>query len=66
MTSEEFKNLREQLGLSQEKMAQLLGVSYATVQSWEVGRRRIHDLTARGIRSAVEEYQRQGKRSAAA
>ena len=45
-------------------MCQLLGVSYATVQSWERGRRQIHELTARGIRATVESYQREQVKAA--
>jgi putative transcriptional regulator len=32
-------NIRERTGLSQEKFAQLLGVSVRTLQEWEQGRR---------------------------
>ena len=35
MTSEQIKNLRKQLGLSQEAFADKLGVSFATVNRWE-------------------------------
>lgn len=34
----EIKLLREELGLSQRKLAQLLDVSHTTVQNWEKGR----------------------------
>ncbi len=34
------KFIREQLGLSQIKFAQLLGISTATLQNWEQGRRK--------------------------
>jgi putative transcriptional regulator len=34
------KIIREQLGLSQIKFAKLLGISTATLQNWEQGRRK--------------------------
>ncbi len=36
--AEKVKYVREKLGISQEKMAVLLGVSFATVNRWEKGR----------------------------
>jgi DNA-binding transcriptional regulator YiaG len=33
-----IKEVRRQLGLSQEELAQALGVSFATVNRWENGR----------------------------
>jgi len=37
-TSKEISRLRGRLALTQEKMAQKLGVSFATVNRWEKGR----------------------------
>ncbi len=34
------KQIRERLGLSQNKFAQLLGISTSTLQNWEQGRRK--------------------------
>lgn len=34
------KLIREQLGLSQNKFAKLLGISVSTLQNWEQGRRK--------------------------
>jgi putative transcriptional regulator len=34
------KNIRNQLGLSQEKFSQMLGISSATLRNWEQGRRK--------------------------
>jgi putative transcriptional regulator len=34
------KIIREQLGLSQNKFAKLLGISVSTLQNWEQGRRK--------------------------
>lgn len=36
--AEKIKHVRAQLNLSQEKLAVLLGVSFATVNRWEKGR----------------------------
>jgi DNA-binding transcriptional regulator YiaG len=37
ITAEEIKKLRKQLGLSQESFAQLVGVSFQTINRWERG-----------------------------
>lgn len=37
MTPEEIKKWRKELGISQEKLAQLLGVSFGTINRWERG-----------------------------
>ena len=36
--TELVKNVRNQLGLSQEELAQALGVSFSTVNRWENGK----------------------------
>ncbi len=41
MDSSEFKEIRSKLGKTQDKLAQLLGVSIKTVHSYEQGWRRI-------------------------
>ncbi|MEP6671402.1 MAG: helix-turn-helix domain-containing protein [Chthoniobacter sp.] len=38
--STDVSRVRSQLGLSQQKFAQLLGISEKTLQNWEQGRRR--------------------------
>ncbi|MEX0806283.1 MAG: helicase-related protein [Candidatus Binatia bacterium] len=38
MNSEQIKNIRKQMGLSQESFAEVLGVSFATVNRWENGK----------------------------
>lgn len=37
MLPDEIKKMRAELHLSQEKLAQLLGVSYTTLNRWENG-----------------------------
>ncbi len=37
MTKEEFKQARESLGLSQRKLAKVLGRNYRTIQRYETG-----------------------------
>ncbi len=36
--SEKIKDVRSQLGVSQEKLAKLLDVSFSTVNRWEQGK----------------------------
>ena len=38
--SPDVQAIRQQYGLSQEKFAQLLGISVATLRNWEQGRRK--------------------------
>jgi len=65
MTGAELKEWRTRHKLSQQEMGNLLHVSYAAVQSWEVGRRPIHPLMAEGIRAIMGRHAR-GKAAAAA
>lgn len=37
MKPEEIKSIREELGITQEKLAYLLGASFSTVNRWENG-----------------------------
>lgn len=46
-----IKNLREKLILSQEELAEVLGVSFASVNRWERGR---HEPTIKAKRKIVE------------
>ena len=46
MTPDEVKRIRKQLGLTQSKFAELIGVHVVTVKKWETG--------ALGMRAAVE------------
>lgn len=47
MTRREFKQLRNQLGLSQQKLAALMGTTAATISRWESGKRPIPEIAAR-------------------
>jgi len=50
--AEEVKNLRNQLGLSQKALARALGVSFATINRWEMGHTEPHNL----VREHFEAY----------
>lgn len=50
--SDEVKTLRNVLGLSQKAFAQALGVSYATINRWEMGHTEPHNL----VREHFEAY----------
>ena len=56
MTGNGLRQLRRLAGVSQEKLARLIGVSPATISRWERGNRRIAPVVALGIRAAVAEY----------
>ena len=45
----ELKRIREELGLTQEELADELGVHRVTVGRWEIGERGISELAARLI-----------------
>jgi putative transcriptional regulator len=49
------KQIREQLGLSQRKFANLLGISTSTLQNWEQGRRK-PDGPARILLNVAAKY----------
>jgi putative transcriptional regulator len=50
----DIKNLREQLGLSQDKLAALLGVAPFTIRRWEKGTN-ISELAKRQIEALAKE-----------
>ncbi len=49
MSPEEVKKLREGLGLTQEQLAHELGVSFATVNRWENGKRSPTGLSLKAL-----------------
>ncbi|MBB3205517.1 DNA-binding transcriptional regulator YiaG [Rhodopirellula rubra] len=55
------KSLREQLGLSQEKFAAKLGVTFSSVNRWENGHRKPSPLAMKQIEILVIELGAKGK-----
>jgi len=55
MSAEELKTLRRGLLLTQEQLAQMLGVHRVTITNWEVGTRKIEPRNALAIRAIVQE-----------
>ena len=50
MTGEQFREIREARGLTQQQMAALLEAGESTVRHWEHERRKIPPLVAREMR----------------
>ena len=50
MTVKELKAIRKKAGKTQRQVAQEIGVSRRTVESWESGARTMRDSTAKLIR----------------
>ncbi len=61
MTPEEFRELRQRLGLSQEKMARRLDVGLNSVQRWEGGTRKISGPVAILMRMLVAQHEGEAK-----
>jgi transcriptional regulator with XRE-family HTH domain len=53
MTGEELKECRERLGLTQEQLAQEIGVHVMTVSRWERGARKIQTPVEKLVREIV-------------
>lgn len=53
--AKEIRALREAMGLSQEKFAAKLGVSFSTVNRWENGRGQPSPLAVQRIETLQEE-----------
>ena len=51
-----IKSIRQQLGLSQEELAQKLGVSFTTVNRWENGQTKPSKLARRQIETLCKEF----------
>ena len=59
--SASLKEIRRQLSLSQEDLARLLGVSYATVNRWENGLSKPSKLARAQLESFCKKMTGQGK-----
>lgn len=53
--------LRQTLGLTQEKLAQKLGVSFPTINRWENGRSKPSPLALKQIEDLLQDLGDQGK-----
>lgn len=61
MTAQEIKQLRLDLGLTQQALAEQVGVAVTTVHRWEAGKRR---PTTLALRRQLEQLARQVARKA--
>lgn len=59
--ADNIKILRDQLGLTQEDLAQALGVSFASVNRWENGKTSPSKLAVLSLERFCEEMKREGK-----
>lgn len=59
MTKEELKTWRKDKGLSQAKMAHLLGVRVMTISRWELGTRSIPTLLSLALKGLERELESQ-------
>ena len=59
--SEQVREVRRQLGLSQEELAHALGVSFATVNRWENGKTAPSKLALKQFTSFCARNTRKGK-----
>lgn len=50
MTPQELRRIRKNLSLTQEQLAERLGVTRVTIARWETGARRIPELAARLVK----------------
>jgi DNA-binding transcriptional regulator YiaG len=62
MTPDEFKEARISLGLSQSKMAAVLGVSKRTLEYWEAddGKRPVHPTAIKAMTWLLSGYRPKG------
>jgi len=51
----EIKEIRQRLGLTQEKLAHRLGVSCYTVRRWEAGRTKPSPLAQKAIKDLLKQ-----------
>jgi transcriptional regulator with XRE-family HTH domain len=60
MNSDELKTWRKGWGLSQEKLAQLLGFHRVSIAQWETGRRRIPSLLPLALEALEHRLRKEG------
>lgn len=58
---EQVKEVRRQLGISQEELAHELGVSFATINRWENGKTTPFKLARKQFDAFCEKMTKQGK-----
>lgn len=58
ITSDEIREIRQRLGLSQQTFAERIGVGIATVSRWEQGHTAPRPIAKRAIRRLIEEIDR--------
>lgn len=51
-----IKELRSRLGLTQEQLAQKVGVTFVTMHNWEKGHRRPHPFLLKRILNMANKY----------
>jgi transcriptional regulator with XRE-family HTH domain len=61
MTGDELRQVRLQLGLTQDELGQRLGVARVTVARWEIGLRRVPELAARLVQHVAKEVKAEQK-----
>src|SRR5262249_19410671 len=54
MTKDKVKRLRKQLGMTQQQLADTLGVTQTSVGRWEIGMHQIEEPTARLLKLLVQ------------
>ena len=54
MTKDEIKKLRKRLGMTQQELADTLGVTQTSVARWEMGLHVINEPTARFLKMLVK------------
>lgn len=55
LTAREVQRIRERLGLTQQQLADALGVSRESVNKWEAGTKRMSEPTSRLLKRMDEE-----------
>ncbi len=58
----DIKVIREKLGLTQEEIAQKLGVSWGTVARWEAGKSKPSKLARKAIANLLKEVSEGGEK----